>query len=433
MKKCLLLGITVSLLLMGCSTNTEKETNHTESKPIFSAKTLDVIEAKKMFALENYYITNKVTGLNRYFIDDNSILWGQGNNVYGQLGNGKTADLGIAIDEPIKIAENVVSVDCSVNGYFCIYLTTDGELYGMGSNMLGLLGQKFDMTITYSVENYAKVTRPVLLMDNVSYARAGREAIVALKEDGSVWWWGQYNSTYKTNSSSVNDAWEPTENDQNTAKMLYNSPHKILDNCIYVTTGDWMGAAINENGDLYTWGLNIFGECGTTVTDDDYVRTPCKVLTDVQMVWPEEVKLNSIETKIPEQIDYSTTYNLNTFVQLKNGTILASGYGIGNKEKTIAVTGDLPAETTSFYSDTFIPVELKTYSADEIKNLVNQFETGDSRSNIETILTDNGIRYSYRLISDENGEYTVSPSDLIIGDQKYFLRFDSEDKLIGIY
>lgn len=378
MKKSTIWIISLFLLLTGCGAKTvqtesgetvknseivedvtENETKENEILPIFYTQSMDALENKGELNVADYYITNKVTVLNHYYVDENAVLWGTGQNNYGQLGNGMISERGSfeLTAEPVRIAENVVSVDCSVNGYFCIYLTKDGGLYGMGANILGLLGEG-GQKLVYSVEEYDKVPTPVLLMEDVIYARAGRESIVALKSDGSVWWWGQYVSVYQTESRDLNDFWTVFENEQNKAKMLYNAPKKILDDCIYATTGDWTGAAIRKNGDLYTWGLNVFGECGTPVTGDDYVRTPQKVLGNVRMVWPDEIKFNSIETEIPEIMDYSTSYRMNVFVQLENGDILAAGQGIGNQQRTIGLTGDLVQESTQVYSDTFVPVEI---------------------------------------------------------------------------
>lgn len=296
--------------------------------PVFYTHSPDLAEAADPLSLPDCYITNKVTYANRYFIDSQSTLWGYGRNEYGQLGMGDVYSLEVNLASPVKIAEHVVSVDCSINSYFCIYLTENGELYGMGSNMFGLLGQDYDETYYYGMHDN-RVTRPVLLMEQVAYARAGRECIAALKKDGSVWWWGQYMSTYGTNTSNYSNVEKTTEDESNPSKMLYTSPHKILDNCVYVTTGDWTGAAISEDGGLYTWGLNIFGECGTPVTGDDYIRTPCRVLEDVRMVWPEQIELNSPLEDIPERMTYETQYDFNTFVQLKDGNTLAAGHRLG--------------------------------------------------------------------------------------------------------
>ena len=77
---------------------------------------------------------------------------------YGQLGIGTVDSLDTFYTEPIRIAENVVSVDASINGYFCIYLMEEGNLYGMGSNMLGLLGQEYDTAAVFSVNEYKRST-----------------------------------------------------------------------------------------------------------------------------------------------------------------------------------------------------------------------------------------------------------------------------------
>ena len=50
-----------------------------------------------------------------------------------------TDDTGQYYEDYQKIAEHVVHVDCSVNGYFMVYLTENGDLYGVGDNMDGLM------------------------------------------------------------------------------------------------------------------------------------------------------------------------------------------------------------------------------------------------------------------------------------------------------
>ncbi len=228
--------------------------------PVFRVEDMDILHWKGAFELADYYITNKVVVDNRYYIDENKVLWGAGRNKYGQLGIEDT-NAEDFYQTPVKIAEHVVTVDCSENGYFCVYLTEDGCLYGLG-NMLGLLGTE------------QTGAAPVLLLENVAYVRAGRECIVALDRDQNVWWWGQYCGTYHTRAYDSRDYEKSVEDDTNPAKMLYTRPRKILENCIYVTTGSMTGAAISAEGSLYTWGRNLLGECGTPVTGDEFVRNP---------------------------------------------------------------------------------------------------------------------------------------------------------------
>lgn len=157
--------------------------------PIFEAETQEDSEQLDIsLNIKEYYISNTGNPSNLYYIDENNILWGSGRNEYGQLGQG-TQDYEFYSDM-IKIAENVIHVDYSQTG-FTIFLTKDNQLYGMGNAGTGALLQYggFDWTRYTNGENYA-VTTPILLMENVAYARCGRDDIVCQKEDGTVWTWG---------------------------------------------------------------------------------------------------------------------------------------------------------------------------------------------------------------------------------------------------
>lgn len=298
--------------------------------------------------MEDFHIKNRVSGKNRYYIDENLVLWGYGFNDYGQLGIGTVDSLDTFYTEPIRIAENVVSVDASINGYFCIYLTEEGNLYGMGSNMLGLLGQEYDTAAVFSVNEYNEVPSPVLLMENVAYVRAGRESIVALDKEGNVWWWGQYKTTYLTRR--------------------------------YNRRSDWPGWFSLYMGSQHFW------ECGAEVTSDDFLRTPKKTLENVCMVWPEKIFFNSLEEEIPQAADYRTTYSFNTFALLDDGTVVAAGKDIGDKEKEIAVTGDLVQTTSHVYSDTFLPVTLEEFSIEKDMQRLRALSWGMRPEEVEQML-----------------------------------------------
>lgn len=416
----LILIAVVAVILIIAAISLRSQTQNNEEQPIFYSDEPDLTRNTDSFSLEDYYITNKVAAGCRYYIDEQSVLWGYGNNAYGQLGNGEVTELGVQIESPIQISSEVVSVDCSVNGYFTIYLTADGRLYGMG--IKGLLLPEYDKGIWYSINHYDVLSSPVLLMEDVSYARAGKNSIVALKEDGSVWWWGKYDSTTLTNASGNTE----------TGEMESSSPQKILDHCIYAVTGDHTGAAIAENGDLYMWGLNVFGECGVPVSTDDYVRSPQKVLENVRMVWPEKIEQNSIMEDIPEQMSYDTTYEFNSFVLLENGTIMAAGHRIGEKEKTTAINGDVVFETCHTYSDAFLPVTIKAYSYKEIQHKLGEIELGMSAEEVEKYLIQNGIQFSYVNTDNAVEETAGYQKKMMIGDSSYFFYFDKNDTLVDM-
>ena len=393
--------------------------------PVFRVEDMDILHWKGAFELADYYITNKVVVDNRYYIDENKVLWGAGRNEYGQLGIEDT-NAEDFYQTPVKIAEHVVTVDCSENGYFCVYLTEDGCLYGLG-NMLGLLGTE------------QTGAAPALLLENVAYVRAGRECIVALDRDQNVWWWGQYCGTYHTRAYDNRDYEKSVEDDTNPAKMLYTRPRKILENCIYVTTGSMTGAAISAEGSLYTWGRNLLGECGTPVTDDEFVRTPQKVLDDVRMVWVEEIAGNSKAQEIPRIGRYDTNYHFNLFAQRTDGTIVGVGKDLGAQERIIHVTGDLEKTSVQVYSDTFVHVALEVYDALQIKKRLKGLTWGMDALSVQDFLTRNRVRYEEVYDAyDEYGNSTMYPKrydenyTIVAEDNRYHFTFDEKGCLDGI-
>lgn len=393
--------------------------------PVFRVEDMDILHWKGAFELADYYITNKVVVDNRYYIDENKVLWGAGRNEYGQLGIEDT-NAEDFYQTPVKIAEHVVTVDCSENGYFCVYLTEDGCLYGLG-NMLGLLGTE------------QTGAAPALLLENVAYVRAGRECIVALDRDQNVWWWGQYCGTYHTRAYDSRDYEKSVEDDTNPAKMLYTRPRKILENCIYVTTGSMTGAAISAEGSLYTWGRNLLGECGTPVTDDEFVRTPQKVLDDVRMVWVEEIAGNSKAQEIPHIGRYDTNYHFNLFAQRTDGTIVGVGKDLGAQERIIHVTGDLEKTSVQVYSDTFVPVALEVYDALQIKKRLKGLTWGMDALSVKDFLTRNRVRYEEVYDAyEEYGNSTMYPKrydenyTIVAEDNRYHFTFDEKGCLDGI-
>ena len=131
------------------------------------------------------------------------------------------------------------------------------------------------------------------------------------------------------------------------------------------------------------------------------------------MVWPEQIEVNSPLEEIPEQMLYETVYHFNTFVRLKDGTILAAGRRLGDQEKTISLTGDLNAESSHTYSNTFVPAEIRKYSAENIKNLIRRIEIGTDREAVEQYLTANGIQYFYITnYSEDTREHTENPYEM---------------------
>ena len=315
--------------------------------PVYYVENMDELHLDDTdFDIANYYFRNEYE-YNHYYIDDDNVLWGVGDNSEGQLGIGNRSSYE---STPQKMAENVIHVDGAA--FFVIYLTENGELYGVGANQNGLMGLENPYGKEWIYYDDIVAATPVLLMSDVKYARASQSGIVALKNDGSVWWWGEIRTT-------------SAKHPDDTIGCSYSEPTKMLDDAIYVTCGSFSMAAIKEDGTLWTWGNNTFGSCGYDSRNQDFIEEPVKVLDDAKMVWMDEVRFDNAKPNAEGvssegNDDYDYTYV--TFAEKKDGSLYACGKyvdGEGSKIWDFKLYGDT-LRTPEEYMDDGLhePVEL---------------------------------------------------------------------------
>lgn len=315
--------------------------------PVYYVENMDGLHLDDTdFDIANYYFRNEYE-YNHYYIDDDNVLWGVGDNSEGQLGIGNRSSYE---STPQKMAENVIHVDGAA--FLVIYLTENGELYGAGANQNGLMGLENPYGKEWIYYDDIVAATPVLLMSDVKYARASQSGIVALKNDGSVWWWGQIRTT-------------SAKHPDDTIGCSYSEPTKMLDDAIYVTCGSFSIAAIKEDGTLWTWGNNTFGSCGYDSKNQDFIEEPVKVLDDVKMVWMDEVRFEKAKPYAESESaegndDYDYTYV--TFAEKKDGSLYACGKyveGEGSKIWDFKLYGDT-LRTPEEYMDDGLhePIEL---------------------------------------------------------------------------
>jgi len=355
------------LLLSACSrnenedTNLSTETSQTLESSISSSeiKNTTIIEPK-IFEVNNleetrmngteisdYYITNIGSSSNLYYIDEDNILWGAGYNTFGQLGTGSTDDE--FHEEMVKIAENVIHIDCSRSG-FLIYLTEDNSLYGLGDGSSGIFYQDFNYMEGETLGNtpYVAVT-PTLLMENIKYARCGSSNIIVIATDDSVWTWGI--DYYYTQSATYTKR-----------------PIKLLENAKLITGTYPNYAVLLHDGSLWTWGDNHHGNCG--IANNAAVKMPQKVAEDVSMVWTGKLfynvdcidinefymlDKNNTATMIEEYGEFDDRGWSNTFIQKSDGSLWVCGYDVGDTEHVIKLDA---LEYSAIYSSEFLPCEI---------------------------------------------------------------------------
>ena len=126
--------------------------------------------------------------VNLYVLKKDGSLWGWGDNMYGQLGKGYAS----AYNEPndytgYRMMDDVVSVEAPSVEVFAI--KEDGSLWAWGDGGNGTLGVGLKGSISYS-ESFrfytGKVPSPTKVMDDVAAVSTNGHTLI-LKKDGTLW------------------------------------------------------------------------------------------------------------------------------------------------------------------------------------------------------------------------------------------------------
>ena len=87
---------------------------------------------------------------------------------------------------------------------------------------------------------------------------AGKKFTIALREDGTVWAWGD-NTYGQLGQGNRVSAKKPVQ-------------VQNLTNIVSVAAGDNHAIAIDKLGNVYTWGLNSKGQLGNRTTETDVTK-----------------------------------------------------------------------------------------------------------------------------------------------------------------
>ncbi|MBQ9990610.1 MAG: hypothetical protein IJP31_06685 [Lachnospiraceae bacterium] len=176
------------------------------------------------------------------------------------------------------------------------YEIIDGILYGTGRNESGQLGVPPEQSRVSGMVGY--VASPVLIAKEVKYATVGLNTVMYLTEEGQVYVLGNNKNGQLGPARGEMDVF----NEEISMKTKYShEPVLVMDHVVFISSGLYTLAAISDEGKLYMWGDNSFGEIGNGNRGEGlptqckyFVTEPYLVKENIKDVWFEEFTVYAV-------------------------------------------------------------------------------------------------------------------------------------------
>ena len=228
----------------------------------------------------------------------------------------------------------------------------------------------------------------------------------AITEDGSLYTWG-YNGFGQLGNGTRTSSQTPT---------------KIMDNVKSVSLGADPSAAITKDGSLYTWGYNSHGQLGNGTKTNS--QTPIKIMDNVK-----SVSLSSYHSAAITEDGSLYTWGLNYHGELGNGTTTDSqtpikimdnvkSVSLGREYHSAAITEDGSLYTWGYNSYGQLGNGTKTNSQTPIK-IMDNVKSVSLGGHHSAAITKDGSLYTWGYNSDGqlgNGTKTNSQTPIKIMD-----------------
>ena len=122
-------------------------------------------------------------GYHSLALKNDGTVWTWGYDNYGQLGNGT---IGYVTDSPVMVSNLTGVIAIAGGGFSCFALKNDGTVWTWGSNSHGELGNGS------TIGSHDSIPVQVSNLTGVISIAGGFQHCLALKNDGSVWAWGNH-------------------------------------------------------------------------------------------------------------------------------------------------------------------------------------------------------------------------------------------------
>jgi alpha-tubulin suppressor-like RCC1 family protein len=186
----------------------------------------------------------------------NTVLLAWGQNAWGQLGNGGTADSDLPVT--VRMPSGVKVAQVRGGGNFAVALSVGHGVYAWGANGSGQLGvgrMKGGAGSIKSSHVPVLVHLPRQVENHIFQVRAGSTFALALTSTGEVWAWGDGQGS-ELGDGQTSDAFVPVH-------VAMPGGAKIAG----ISAGCIHSLALTAGGEVLAWGNNKYGELGDDSTD----------------------------------------------------------------------------------------------------------------------------------------------------------------------
>lgn len=200
-------------------------------------------------------------------IKQDGSVWSWGSNSHGQIGNGAEGSELTELN-PVEVTGMTNAVSVGAGKYFSLAVKQDGTVWAWGDNSYGQLGDgaiTFRDDATSQISLNANQATPVQvkgISDAVSVYSSFSKSYV-VRKDGTVWSIGG-PSTYKQTPETFNYS------------LLAPTQVQGLEQVSQVMMGWTSNLAIRKDGSLVVWGYNDYGEKGDGTVGEAFGPTAVK-------------------------------------------------------------------------------------------------------------------------------------------------------------
>ncbi|MCL2149493.1 MAG: hypothetical protein FWH51_00975 [Dehalococcoidia bacterium] len=198
-------------------------------------------------------------------LKDDGTVWAWGANNHGQLGNNSTADslTPVQVVDPDDITGFLADIAAiSAGGLYTVALKADGTVWTWGANSDGQLGNDSSAD-SWIPDQVREPWGGVNYLTEIIAISAGYAHTIVLKEDGTVWAWGQ---------NYYGQLGDGTTTSSSTPVQVIN-PMDVtgfLTDIVAVSAGYYHTVALKADGTVWAWGYNFYGQLGDSTDAHRY-------------------------------------------------------------------------------------------------------------------------------------------------------------------